>query len=290
MTSDMVLYVEQHRYSDPDMWNASWKVWMLRPRFLLSRPSKGEGGRRQLCLERYDMFMNGHWEALCNKVHNRGRHYIAIWRNSSEGTISHQTLQKVESLVRMGQLHKASQILTSLGVADGTRDALRKLRKGRAQRRHGLSEETLGFIPMQPVCLDQKLCAKKGLSVGLSGLRKEHLCAVCDCQETLDIMSRFASSVEKGLLRESSVEALRLARLNKARPGKIRPIAAGDTFRGLVATTLAAQHSAIFRDATAPHGFGVAVSSSIECVSHLIRCVIDEDPDAVILSIDGIKY
>eukprot|EP00973_Karenia_brevis_P022200 3055849-Karenia_brevis.AAC.1 len=70
--------------------------------------------------------------------------------------------------------------------------------------------------------------------------------------------------------------------------GRIRGIAAGDTFRRLVSKTLARQFQADFRQAAMPANFGLADRSGTDGLIHMARALLENDPSRLVLSIDGV--
>ena len=70
--------------------------------------------------------------------------------------------------------------------------------------------------------------------------------------------------------------------------GRVRGIAVGDTFRRLVAKTLARQFQEPFREAVAPFNFGLSDRSGTDGVIHLVRTMCDLDLKCTLVSIDSI--
>ena len=70
--------------------------------------------------------------------------------------------------------------------------------------------------------------------------------------------------------------------------GKIRGISAGDSFRRLTTKSIARQKQAIFRKLVAPANFRICEHSGTDTLAHILQALTDDDPDRVILSIDGV--
>lgn len=295
---DEVREAEALRQQDPERWDSAWALWLLLPRLLLCRTRRPPAQRKTDLLRRCTAFVEGRWEDLCSIAHEGRQADARLARQQPAGDeIPGATLRRMVSLTNDGQLSRAAALLSSLGVAPGTPETLDKLRRNRAQEHHGLSEVVTGWAPLEPVHLKEGLFlhhlrkAGKGLSAGCSGLRNEHLQVLLECPFAVGLLYDVACSTAQAKVPMRAQQVFRLARLtalNKPQPGRLRPIAAGDTFRRLVASALASQVAPRVRDAVAPYAFGVAVKSSIEAVSHLLRTVTDSDSEAVILSIDGI--
>ena len=68
----------------------------------------------------------------------------------------------------------------------------------------------------------------------------------------------------------------------------MRGIVAGNTLRRAVARTLSRQFAEAITDATAPFQFALQTRAGTEALSLALTFLTDSDPDAVVLSIDGI--
>ena len=79
----------------------------------------------------------------------------------------------------------------------------------------------------------------------------------------------------------------RLTALRKP-TGKTRGIVTGATVRRIVAKTLAMQYADAIEKATAPYQFALRTRAGTDALAFALRTATDKDPDAVILSLDGI--
>ena len=70
--------------------------------------------------------------------------------------------------------------------------------------------------------------------------------------------------------------------------GGVRGIVVGDTFRRLVARTIAQQVSEAVEVATAPFQCALRTRAGCECVSHVLQTLTDLDELATILSVNGV--
>ena len=70
--------------------------------------------------------------------------------------------------------------------------------------------------------------------------------------------------------------------------GRARGIATGDVLRRLVTRTLAQQFNEKLAEATAPYQFALNTRAGTDCAALLLRSMLDQDPEAVVVSIDGV--
>eukprot|EP00959_Pyramimonas_sp_CCMP1952_P229110 4790688-Pyramimonas_sp.AAC.1 len=85
-------------------------------------------------------------------------------------------------------------------------------------------------------------------------------------------------------------DALHLSSLTalKKPNNRVRGISAGDTFRRLVAKTLARQYGESLQDAVWPLNFGLCNVSGTDAAIHYLRYMSEAYPRKVIMSIDGV--
>ena len=62
----------------------------------------------------------------------------------------------------------------------------------------------------------------------------------------------------------------------------------GDTFRRVVARTMAQQVAEAAEEAAAPFQYGLRTRAGTECVSHIMQSLTDLDPRTTVLSVDGV--
>ena len=79
----------------------------------------------------------------------------------------------------------------------------------------------------------------------------------------------------------------RLTALTKPNGG-VRGIATGCAVRRLVARTLAKQFMKVFEAECAPFQYALSTRAGTDCVGHLLRAATDANPNATILTVDGI--
>ena len=68
----------------------------------------------------------------------------------------------------------------------------------------------------------------------------------------------------------------------------MRGIVAGATLRRLVCKAVARQYADLFKEATAPYQYALQTRAGTEALAHTLRVLTEEDPDVVIMSLDGV--
>ena len=86
------------------------------------------------------------------------------------------------------------------------------------------------------------------------------------------------------------VRAISLGRMSalKKPNGRVRGIVAGSTFRRVVARALSLQYSSAIDTATSPFQFALSTRAGTNALGLLLRGITDNDPEAVVISLDGI--
>ena len=197
--------------------------------------------------------------------------------------------------VRIGEVSRAC--LTGASVAPGTDDTFRELQDRRPQvQRRELPREVLEFVPERPVDLDRKTffdslrSAPLGSSAGLGGCTYEHLKLMLDDTDSQELLLATCSLLAQGKVPAVIGTALMGARLTAlTKPnGGVVGIATGCTVRRLVARTLAKQFMKVFEAECAPFQYALSARAGTDCVGHLLRAATDANPNATILTVDGI--
>ena len=204
---------------------------------------------------------------------------------------------RAHNLVQVGELSSARQALEGAEIAPGTKDTLSKLAdisKRPDRLRDPIPREVMEHAPIRPFALDEDVffknlrSAKRGAAGGPSGMTVEHLRPLLDSVSDLKLFHSMAEGLARGAVPEV-VEALRLGRLTALRkPCGVRGIVAGDVVRRLVSRTMAQQLGTVVESATAPYQYALRTRAGCECIAHALQGLCDVDPNATIISIDGI--
>ena len=138
--------------------------------------------------------------------------------------------------------------------------------------------------PVAPFQLDEdKLAlnirkASRGAAPGPAGM--EHLFLLLESEDDMGAFAQFAGILARGDIPPLALEVIRWGQVSTLRKanGFLRGTVVGDVLRSLVPRTIAQQ-------------FGVAVeraTSPCQHVSHTLQTLLDLDPRATVLSVDGV--
>ena len=276
----------------------AWKLFLLLPRMLLTRTRmKGEDGKNEF-FSRIRAFHRGEWLTLVQQARLPKRKKKA----QRAGLDVDAKLRAAEQRARWGELSHARQELVGTPLAPRTMETYYKLcdPAGRPQQPRSLErlQQVCQFQPESAVELDYSRfisnvrSAPRGKSGGLSGMRNEHLkCLVFSPRlEDAKALYYVAETLARAEIPESIRKGLALARMTALDKGaeKVRGIAAGDTFRRVVAKTLAQQYAHEFDEACSPYQFALSTRAGTDCVGHALREISSQHPGKVIISLDGI--
>ena len=135
---------------------------------------------------------------------------------------------------------------------------------------------------------------KKTSAGSMSGLRPAHLRFFLGAASHVDVLNRMTDMVNmmlKGTLPKKTQTFVCGANLTALRKkdGGLRPIACGDVWRRLTGRCVCKDSADLFRQALAPHQFGVAVSGGTEILVHTARLLYEkalDRPDFFLLKFD----
>ena len=206
---------------------------------------------------------------------------------------------RVLSLVQVGELSAARQALEGASMAPGTNATLRELTHPDIRPpvpREGMSRVVAEAQPaerFQLVSEEFLICvrkARRGAAAGPSGVASDHLFPVLESEVVSDLLTQVASLLATGQVPGEILDAIRLGRLTAlSKPdGGVREIVVGDILRRLVARTIAKQVSKQAEAATAPFQYALSTKAGCECVAHILQTLTDLDPEATVMSIDGV--
>ena len=280
----------------------AWKLFLLLPRMLLSRTKhKGEEGKSEF-FSRFRAFQRGDWVRLVQQARLPKREKKAQ-RVDVESDRVQAKLRAAEQRARLGELSHARQELVGTPLAPRTMSTYYKLADPTSRPLQPRSLERLQEVcRFQPEnCLDLEYgrfianvrSAARGKSGGLSGMRSEHLkCLVFSPRlEDSKALHYVAETLARAQIPATIRKGIALGRMTALDKGsdKVRGIAAGDTFRRVVAKTLAQQFAHEFDEACAPYQFALSTRAGTDCVGHALREISNQHPDKIIISLDGIS-
>ena len=280
----------------------AWKLLLLLPRMLLFRPTRGGLVPRKKLEARFRQFHSGEWMQLLGEgtqcaleAHSRSTRRSRRSNNDDEA----QRAARALSRVQLGELLAARQALEGAAVAPGTLATLAALtnpEKRPPVPRQPISPHLAQVQPVEQFQLDSDaflVCLRKsrrGAAAGPSGMTSDHLFPVLESEADSQLFAHVGSLLATGNVPAPILEGIRLGRMTalKKPDGGVRGIVVGDIVRRLVARTMAKQVSKQVEAATAPFQYALSTKAGCECVAHILQCVTDEDPEATVISIDGV--
>ena len=200
----------------------------------------------------------------------------------------------------MGELSHAARLLSSPGIAPGTQQTLDELRNPALRPTipsEPFPQEFQQFRPRSDgIRLDKHIfgnvlrTSRRGQSAGLSGGRCEYYKICLEDTVAFDVLFNVAELLARSHVPSSIRDVLQISTLTAIRKpnNKVRGIAAGDSFRRLVAKTMAKQFRPQLENAVKPFNFGLCDRSGTDSAVHLLQYLTDAYPGKVIVSIDGV--
>ena len=118
----------------------------------------------------------------------------------------------------------------------------------------------------------------------------DHLRPLVEHVAVAAALRQAASLMAQNKVPEEVMDAIRCGRLTALRKpdGGVRGIVVGDVFRRAIARTIAKQHVDKVEKATSPHQYALKTKASCETVAHILQVLTNADPDATVVSFDGI--
>ena len=276
-----------HNRNDVPREERAWKLFFLLPRMLLTGPPRGGKISPAKLEERIARFTEACAVARTAVVRKRRRH-----------TDQDRKVARAERLVMLGELSSARQVLESGHLAPGNLSTLRALtdpEKRPPVHREPVPRELLTGRPVAPFQLDEdKLAlnirkARRGAAPGPSGTTSEHLFPLLESEDDMGAFVQFAGILARGDIPPLALEVIRRGRMSALRKANgVRGIVVGDVLRRLVARTIAQQIGAAVELDTAPFQYALKTRAGCECVSHTLQTLLDLDPRATVLSVDGV--
>ena len=255
---------------------------------------RANGTWRRMSCARFDKFGAGQWAELLEEAQNS----VASSHNRipTEDTMERRADAALRK-VKVGEVSRARQCLTGATLAPGTEETFHRMQSRRPQvETRALPQEVHDFQPDTPLTVDRKVflqCLKsapRGASPGPGGCTYEHLKLLLEDTDTVELPLEAVTSLARASVPVEVTRALMSARLTAlTKPdGGIRGIATGCALRRLVARILARQYMKEFESECARFQYALSTRAGTDCVGHLLRAATDADPQATILSVDGV--
>ena len=280
----------------------AWKLFFLLPRMLLFRPVRRGLVPRTKLEERFRQFQSGDWTSLLletaavsAEAHSRSVRRRRRDTNDNEA----KRVARAMARVQLGELSAARQALGGAEVAPGTLATLAELTNPERRPqvpRQPINEDIMRMVPGEQFQLDPDEFliglrkTRRGAAAGPSGMTSDHLFPILESEADSDLLVQVGALLSIGNVPESILNAIRLGRITAlCKPdGGVRGIVVGDILRRLVAKTMAKQVSKEAETATAPFQYALSTKAGCECVAHMLQSITDLDPEATVISIDGI--
>ena len=269
-----------------------WKLFLLLPRMLLQRPSRGGLVPKSKLQERLRRFAIGDWIGLLQEAS-----MIVKCRKRPSNDFKDEVVlraARAEKLAQFGELSAARQALEGDAVAPGTLRTLASLTNPERRPplpREPLPDELSTFELVAPFPLDAERfiksirSARRGAAGGPSGMTTEHLRPMMDNMNDMERLCLLGGIMARGEVPVRVEPAIRLGRMTD---GGIRGIVVGDVFRRLIARTMAQQIADAVEAATAPFQYALKTKGGCECVAHILQAVTNMDERATTVSVDGL--
>ena len=258
-----------------------WKLFCLLPLWLLRRSGNSQRVPKEELFRRFDLFHEGAWGDLMQEA----RPSLNERQHRSHADSEEKRAEAACRKVKLGEVSRARQCLTGACLAPGTDATHTEMQSKRPQATQRIiPREALEFVPDRPRKMFMKSLksAPRGASPGPGGCTYEHLRTLLDDPDTFNLLLEALTSLAQASLPPEIATAL-------SKPdGGVRGIATGCSVRRLVARTLAKQFASEFEAECAPFQCALSTRAGTDCVGHMLRAATDLDPDATILSVDGI--
>ena len=275
---------------------SSWKLLLLIPRLLLQPTKENGDAGKKVFQEKMRRFLKGEWLELYAETPEAAPRSS---REDDEQTLAEKRRAAAVGKVKLKELRRARVVLTSSGLAPGTQQTLDELTDAALRPREltePIPEHLLGFQPhtklqLEPGRLVSALrSAGRGSAPDLSGARYEHYRVLLEDESLWSLFTSFCQAFARAEVPAEVSAGMRLGRMTalKKDNGRIRGIVAGSVLRRLTCKAVATQYSEKFMAATSPHQFALQTRAGTEAVAHALRFLTEQDPNAVVLSLDGV--
>ena len=269
-------------------------------RLLWHKKCRGGKIAKDKLKERFDLFQSGRWKQLLGSSvafdEEASIQSTRKGRTQNHGDLEHR-VNRAWSRVQMGELRAGRQALEGADLAPGTAETLRLLRQRPDRPRDQLPVELVNQMPVRRLAMDEDRFAanlrssRKGTAGGPSGMTNEHLRPLLENPRDTHLFFRACEILATSEVPDNVATVLRRGRRTALQKpgGGVRGIVAGNVIRRLVARTIAQQLGETVERVTAPFQYALSTKAGCECVAHALQGLTDLDPEATVLSIDGIS-
>ena len=274
-----------------------WKLFFLLPRMFLYRPSRGGQVPKKTLSARVDLFQRGQLVelvemSLISSVEAASG--SSRRRRRFKGDNVEQRARRAFHMVQLGEVSADGACLApgDLKILNALKDPTRRP----PVPRDPLPDSIAQCEPQERFSLSQELFlqnvrkARKGAAPGASGMTADHLRPLLEHHPVAAALGHAALLLAQNRVPEEVMNALRHGRLTALRKpdGGVRGIVVGDVFRRVVARTIAQKYTKKVEEATAPHQYALETKAGCETVAHILQVITDLDPDATVVSVDGV--
>ena len=291
------------------------RLWLLLPRMILSavfgdRPqvvARG-GDLRRMIRDKLRRFHGGEWLELLHEAHSQQHAAPANARapdfeEAGEEDEAEEEFQRVARevirLCRLNELSRAMARLTSSGIAPPSREVAEMLRR-EITGGHAPADVApgIGFdwraADLPKVRIDADALRKRlreaprGSSPSASGWRFEFLKLTLRSQQSFQGLVDVSAALANAEAPADLVEGLRLNPLTAKRkgPDRVRPLAAPDALRRLVAGTLCSSKKGEFLQDLSPEQHAVGLPAGAEVLAKSAQAHAERTGFAVV-KVDG---
>ena len=200
----------------------------------------------------------------------------------------------------LGEISSGRAALEGDPVAHGNQATLNSLRD-ESRRPRALREPLPDYFTNHQPALELELdrdrflknlrCARRGAAAGPSGMTSEHLRPILDSAKDSELLWECGQSFARGQV--PAEICFRWSDSDASLRCTSHRVGSGGSWVGmcsasLVARTIAQQINPAGEQATEPFQHALTTRAGVECVAHVVQTLTDLDPQATVLSVDGV--
>ena len=285
-------------------WEAAttgWLVFLALPRLLLHCSPRqelrqdnvdGEASLSTVLHERLHQFQASRWDLLLHS----SRELAPSGRKAPQvpdNRVDDRRWGRACYLASLGELRRAMQALTSLGLAPGApaelAGSLRNLLRQSDPTSWADMPPLVDALLLSPEVLRKALRkGGRGAAPGPSGWRYEHLRVVLQLPEAEVQFHGLCQLLVDGAVPRVATDMLGAASITPLAKasGGVRPLAVGEALRRVCARAVCMQCRDLFEEDLSPHQFAVGLAGGCEAILKCIDVRTQEDPDSVVIALD----